>query len=671
MAIKYGTPGNDKPLTGTSGNDTIYGLDGNDRIITDDGDDIVDAGDGDDEVNGYQGVGSAYIFYPATGIKKIHGGNGNDFIVGGSSNDELFGDAGIDVLYGRNGNDILDGGEGADYMDGGSGNDIYYVSDIYDLIDDASGNDTAYVSTSFVKIPSFIEKVIYTNGAIALPYWVDALLPNEASGNYFDTLLGSSNTFYYNFPTSLPSYDTYPSHGYGFKTFSSVQIAKTETALNYIASVIDVQFKKTISANGLNTFVFANNNQSSSAGSANYPSNSMIGSDIYFDTSAINSKFADGSYAALTLIHEIGHALGLEHPFSYAQAGGGGLSDPPYLTGAEDSTAWTVMSYEDTSAQYYLNFSPLDIAALQYIYGPSKSARAGNDIYKVSSSGPNFIWDGAGTDTIDLSAVNQGATIFLTPGYWGFVGSQQAANITSTGQVTVNFGSIIENLTGSSFADKLYGNDTDNLIAGGLGNDRLDGLAGNDVLIGGLGDDQLNGGLGIDTAQFEGSYDRYKTSNSQSAFFVTDKGSNGEGMDVLINVERLKFLDKSVAIDLEGNAGKALKVIGAVLGKEAVKNPGFVGIGLSYLDNELSYSDLGLLALTAVGATSNDAIVSKLWFNLVGSAASASDKAPYIKMLADGMKPGDLVVMAADLPLNTYNIGLVGLMQTGVEFALG
>ena len=671
MAIKYGTSGNDKLLTGTSGNDTIYGLDGNDRIITDDGDDVVDAGDGDDEVNGYQGVGSAYIFYPATGIKKIHGGNGNDFIVGGSSNDELFGDAGIDTLYGRNGNDILDGGEGADYMDGGSGNDIYYVSDIYDLIDDTSGNDTAYVSTSFVKIPSFIEKVIYTNGAIALPYWVDALLPNEASGNYFDTLLGSSNTFYYNFPIALPSYDTNASHGYGFKTFSSVQIARTEAALNYIASVIDVQFKKTISANGLNTFVFANNNQSSSAGSANYPSNSMIGSDIYFDTSAINSKFADGSYAALTLIHEIGHALGLEHPFSYAQAGGGGLSDPPYLTGAEDSTAWTVMSYEDTSAQYYLNFSPLDIAALQYIYGPSKSARAGNDIYKVSSSGPNFIWDGAGTDTIDLSAVNQGATIFLTPGYWGFVGSQQAATITSSGQVTVNFGSIIENLTGSSFADKLYGNDTDNLIAGGLGNDRLDGLAGNDVLIGGLGDDQLNGGLGIDTAQFEGSYDRYKTSNSQSAFFVTDKGSNGQGMDVLINVERLKFLDKSVAIDLEGHAGKAVKVIGAVLGKDAVKNPGFVGIGLSYLDNELSYSDLGLLALTAVGATSNDAIVSKLWFNLVGSAASASDKAPYIKMLADGMKPGDLVVMAADLPLNAYNIGLVGLMQTGVEFALG
>lgn len=671
MAIKYGTSGNDKPLTGTSGNDTIYGLDGNDRIITDDGDDIVDAGDGDDEVNGYQGVGSAYTFYPATGIKKINGGNGNDFIVGGSSNDELFGDAGIDTLYGRLGNDLLDGGDGADYMNGGSGNDTYYVSDAGDLMDDASGYDTVYVSTSFVKIPSFIEKVIYTNGSKALPYWVDALLPDDASGNYFDSLLGSSNTFFYNFPNSLPSYDTNASHGDGFKTFSSVQIVRAETALNYIASVIDVHFKKTTTANGLNTLVFANNNQSSSAGSANYPSNSMIGSDIYFDTSVINSKFADGSYAALTLIHEIGHALGLEHPFSYAQAGGGSVSDPPYLTGAEDSTAWTVMSYEDSSAQYYLSLSPLDIAALQYIYGPSQKARSGNDIYQVSSAAPNFFWDGAGTDTIDLTDVNQGATVYLTPGYWSFVGSQQSSTITSAGQITVNFGSVIENLTGTSYADKLYGNDADNLIVGGLGHDWLEGLNGSDVLQGGQGDDQLNGGVGIDTAQFAGSFANYITSSQKSVFVVSDKRSNGEGMDVLTHIERLKFSDKSVAIDLDGHAGIAVKVIGAVLGKDAVKNPGLVGIGLSYLDNDLSYSDLGLLALNAVGATSNDAIVSKLWFNLVGSTASTSDKAPYIKMLADGMKPGDLVVMAADLPLNTYNIGLVGLIQTGVEFALG
>ena len=86
----------------------------------------------------------------------------------------------------------------------------------------------------------------------------------------------------------------------------------------------------------------------------------------------------------------------------------------------EGSTTWTVMSYTDSPSEYYLRYSPLDIAALQYLYGPSKSARTGNDKYTVSSSSANFIWDGAGTDLIDASAANQAATIYLTPGYWGY-----------------------------------------------------------------------------------------------------------------------------------------------------------------------------------------------------------------------------------------------------------
>ena len=82
----------------------------------------------------------------------------------------------------------------------------------------------------------------------------------------------------------------------------------------------------------------------------------------------------------------------------------------------------------------------------------------------------------------------------------------------------------------------------------------------------------------------------------------------------------------------------------------------------------MSYSDLGALALTAVGATTNDAIVSTLWLNVIGAPASAQDKAPFVKMLADGMKAGDLVVLAADTEFNTSKINLVGLAQTGIEY---
>jgi serralysin len=669
MPIKYGTTGNDNPLRGTSGNDSLYGLAGDDFILTEDGEDYVEAGDGDDEVNGYDGVAGAYTYYPVTGVKTIHGGNGNDFIVGGANGDVLYGDDGNDQLYGRSGNDILSGGLGADYMNGGPGNDTYYVSDMHDVVEDASGMDTAYVSTSFVKIPSSIEKVIYTDGALALPYWVDALLPDEAAGNAFDTLLGSDHTYLYTFPTSLPSYDANVSHGLGFKAFTTVQIARVEAALGHVSSVIDVHFQKTSNPGVLNTFVFANNDQTSSAGFGNYPSEFMIGSDLYFDRYSDNATFADGTYGALTLIHEIGHGLGLEHPFSHPQAASTSVSDPPYLTGAEESTAWTVMSYNDSSAQYFLNFSPLDIAALQYIYGPSKTSRTGNDIYKLSATAPNFIWDGAGVDTLDASDLNQGATLCLTPGYWGYVGSAKATNITAAGQVTVNFGTAIENLTGSAFADRLYGNQLANWISGGMGNDALDAGGGDDVLLGGPGDDQLTGGPGIDTAQFSGAYASYGLAATASTFSVKDKRSNADGLDVLTDVERLRFSDKTLAIDLNGNAGIVLKVIGAVLGSEAVKRPELVGMGLRYVDNGMSYADLGSIALNAVGAFTPDAIVSTLWRNVVGLNASANDKAPYLKMLADGTKPGDLVVLAGDFSLNIQKIGLVGLSQTGIEFS--
>lgn len=669
MPIKYGTNGNDNPLRGTSGHDALYGLAGDDFILTEDGEDYVEAGDGDDEVNGYDGTGGSYTYYPVTGVKTIHGGNGNDFIVGGSDGDVLYGDDGNDQLYGRNGNDILSGGLGADYMNGGPGDDTYYVSDIHDVIEDASGNDTAYVATSFVKIPSSIEKVIYTDGAQALPYWVDALLPDEAAGKAFESLLGSGHNFLYTFPTTLPTYDTNASHGLGFKPLTSTQMARAEVALSYVSSVIDVHFQKTNNPGVLNTFVFASNDQPASAGFGNFPSDTMMGSDLYFDNSSFNATFSDGTYGALTLIHEIGHGLGLEHPFSHAQAGSSSVSDPPYLTGSEESTAWSVMSYNDSPSQYYLRFSPLDIAALQYIYGPSHTSRTGNETYKVSATEPNFIWDGAGVDTLDASSLNDSATLYLTPGYWGYVGNIKAANITAVGQVTVNFGSAIENLIGSPFADKLYGNELNNLIAGGIGNDWLEAWGGDDILVGGQGDDQLQGGSGVDTAQFTGAYADYIFSKTSSTFSVKDKRTNADGIDVLTSVERMKFSDKSVAIDLDGNAGIVVKVIGAVLGSDAIKITGIVGTGLRYVDNGMSYADLGLTALNAVGAMTPDAIVSTLWRNVVGTMASASDKAPYLKMLADGSRPGDLVVLAGDFSLNLTHIGLMGLAQTGIEFS--
>ena len=130
----------------------------------------------------------------------------------------------------------------------------------------------------------------------------------------------------------------------------------------------------------------------------------------------------------------------------------------------------------------------------------------------------------------------------------------------------------------------------------------------------------------------------------------------------------MKFSDKSIAIDFDGNAGTSAKIIGAVLGKEAVKIPAFMGIGLSLLDGGMSYSDLGALALAAVGATSNEAIVTTVWRNIYGTNPTANEMSPFVKQLNEGLKPGDYIVSVGDSTLNATNIGLVGLAQTGLEF---
>jgi Ca2+-binding RTX toxin-like protein len=428
------------------------------------------------------GGGAAEFLFGAGGGDYLDAGGGADTLQGEAGNDYLSAGAGDDLVFGGEGQDTLLGGTGRDALIGGLGDDTYLVTAITSHIDDEGGNDSAVVGVSFAKLPSTIENIAYIDGAMALPYWVDALLPDGASGKAFTSLLGDSRILHFSFPGALPGYNGNPDDAVQFTGFNDMQKSFARQALTYISTVIDVQFVETTNANAVNTIAFGNNDQPDSVAYAYFPSESFVGSDVFLDLDTPGNLVpADGEYSALTLIHELGHALGLEHPFALA-------SDWPDLPASEAITRWTVMSYTDDPAQYHLAYSPLDLAALHYLYGPSPGARAGNDSYALTASDANFIWDGAGHDTLDGGALTQDATLYLEPGYWGFIGSK-ADLISAPGQVTVNFGSAIEGLMGGLGNDDLHGNTLANTIAGGAGNDSLDGGTGADRMFGGTGND--------------------------------------------------------------------------------------------------------------------------------------------------------------------------------------
>ena len=182
------------------------------------------------------------------------------------------------------------------------------------------------------------------------------------------------------------------------------------------------------------------------------------------DSMLVVVKHRDGTYRTLdeeTVIHELGHAMGLDHPFD------GKFKLPNRL----DDTDTTVMAYTPGASGPALELRPLDIEALQHLYGTEDSTAKAQVSYE----------DGK----IRMKLSND-ADELITPWHDSRV---QARG----GDDTVY---------GRQGRDTLIGGAGDDLLNGGGKTDRLFGGAGEDQLVGGKGRDVLTGGSGADQFTF-------------------------------------------------------------------------------------------------------------------------------------------------------------------------
>lgn len=189
-----------------------------------------------------------------------------------------------------------------------------------------------------------------------------------------------------------------------------------------------------------------------------------------------------------------------------------------------------------------------------------------------------------------------------------------------------------------------------------------------------VGGDTYHGGSGIDTINaltnksfWVSSATKY-TKLSNGNIQISNFGSTNITLD---SVERLKFADSSIAFDIDGNAGKVAKVLGAVFGKTALTNKEYVGIGLSFLDAGMDYKNLLDLALTAkLGQNYTSEAEIKLLYSNVFNLTPGTSTLDILKGLVDNgyCSKSELAYIISETSSNQTNVNLIGLAQSGIEY---
>ncbi|AXF85214.1 Serralysin B [Ephemeroptericola cinctiostellae] len=366
-----------------------------------------------------------------------------------------------------------------------------------------------------------------------------------------------------------------------FSTMNSTQQAVAKNVMGVYAAVSNVTFSETSdNASGAGDIRWMNVSGSVVSTAASIgPSSSAYSGDIWMGGASdyeynayrnpydASSNSSGNAWGRTTFIHELGHALGLQHPHDTAVS----------VSTQFDQLKYSVMSYKDYESAplvHRAEYSPTtlmlnDIVAIQKMYGVNTAYKTDNNTYMWDGNSSIFetIYDAGGYDTINASNQTQGVKINLNAGQWSEIGKtfNRGDGTLVRDCLTIAYGCTIENAIGSNLNDTLIGNDVSNSLFGGRGDDALNGAAGNDTLDGGFGSNSLIGGTGNDTyilnSSLASGFQIQRWETKSGVFVDTQKWAtgdfNGDGKADVVNI----FNDSgSMSADIHISNGTGFKI---------------------------------------------------------------------------------------------------------------
>lgn len=181
----------------------------------------------------------------------------------------------------------------------------------------------------------------------------------------------------------------------------------------------------------------------------------------------------------------------------------------------------------------------------------------------------------------------------------------------------------------------------------------------------------INGSDKIDTVIYQKPSSSYQISKLISGYSVS--GTDGT-TDVVLEVERLQFSDKTIALDTSGNAGKAYRVYQAAFNRK----PDIKGLKywVDQMDQGLKLSDVAsgfsgsseFIGLYGKSPTAEQ-LVTNLYENILHRPPDPSGYDYWVgRIRTDGMKTNDIICNFSESPEN--QAALIGVIEKGIDIGL-